>query len=445
MNITYIYLALYFVGLAIITWRSSRGQSASEYLNSSKLLSVNDSTWTTFASLLTGYNFVLGVTFSFLYGFWYLMAFIGAGCAFVVLYFFYKKRLASMQNEHNLFSWGDYFGVEYNRFTKIFVNAIFCVCLILFLTLQMYVNTGLFSTLLDISKEWSLIIIAGIVCIYLWFGGFKASVKTDIFQGALMLPIILTVFVFPTNFSFDKIPSAFELNQIWFAIGLALLQFLSLMAQPESFQRIFAIRDVSSLKKSLKRSFVLLALVAGAVAYLGINLKFGGASIDPSSLFTNAILISLPQWLGSLLIVSLIAAFMGTIDSSSFALGTLLSKFRAQPSHAAVKQIRIYTLAGIVISAIASLYLFSFLSSFFALISLISIIGLAVLASLIIKMTASEINTFLLVGVITFIFGMIFDFITDNPLTSLIPSAAGLVAFLVFRFTLRKSILLPFG
>ena len=34
---------------------------------------------------------MLGVTFSFLYGFWYLMVFVGAGMAFVVLYLFYKN------------------------------------------------------------------------------------------------------------------------------------------------------------------------------------------------------------------------------------------------------------------------------------------------------------------------------------------------------------------
>ncbi len=438
MNITFIYIALYLVGLAFITWYSSKRQNASEYLNSSKSLSASDSTWTTFASLLTGYNFVLGVTFSYLYGFWYLMAFVGAGGAFVVLYFFYKQHLALIQKDHNLFSWGDYFGITYNRFTKIFVNTIFCLGLLLFLTLQMYVNTGLFSTLLDISKETALILTAGIVCIYLWFGGFKASVKTDIFQGILMLPIILTVFVFPFNFSTDKISSALEINQIGFAIGLALLQFFSLMAQPESFQRVFAIKDASSLKKSLKRSFVLLALVASAVAYLGINFKFGGVAVDPSNLFTEGVLIALPHWLSSLLTVSLIAAFMGTIDSSAFALGSLLSKLRAQPSEAAIKQIRFYTLVGIVVSAIASLYLFSFLSSVFALISLISIIGAAVLMSLVFKLTAGEMNVFLVVGVITFLTGLIFKFVTDNPLTSLIPSGIALLVFILMRVSQKS-------
>lgn len=436
MNITYIYIALYVLVLGVITWYASRRQTAGEYLNSSKSLSAVDSAWTTFASLLTGYNLVLGVTFAFMYGFWYLFAFISAGAAFLVLYLFYKKRLLLLQSGYNLFSLGDYFGIEYGAFAKVFTNAIFSLALILFLTLQMYVNTALFSALLGMGKIWALLITVGVVCIYLWFGGFKASVKTDVFQGLLMLPIVLIIFSFPSHFAVEKISSAFDPSQIWFAIGLGVVQFLSLMAQPESFQRIFATKDTVSLKKGFITALSMLVLVAGSVAYLGINFKFSGIITDPSNLFTSGVLTALPQWLSSLLVVSLIAAFMGTIDSSAFALGILLTKSRSTANELSVKRSRLYTLVGIIISALASLYLFSFLSSVFALISIISVIGTALLLSFLFKLKPVEINVFLLGGTIAFVLGLAFKFVTDNPLTALIPSGVGLAAFLVFRVTM---------
>ena len=446
MNMTIIYLILYLGALAVITWFSSHRETVGEYINSEKKLSATESTWTTFASLLTGYNFVLGVTFSYLYGFWYLMAFVGVGMAFVVLYLFYKKQLAPLQKEHNLFSIGDYFGLEYGSLSKIFINLILCGGLLLFLILQMFVNTGLFSTLLHIEKIPALLLTAGMVCVYLWFGGFKASVKTDIFQGILMLPIILTIFVFPVHFTMEKIPTAFDPSQFWFAIGLAFLQFFSLLGQAESFQRVFASRDAKSLKKGLTVALVLLVLVAGSIAYLGINFKFAGITIDPSNLFTEGVLGALPEWLGSLLIVSLIAAFMGTIDSSAFALGVLVARMRKVTEETIIKSTRLFTLLGIVISAVASLYLFSFLSSVFALISLISVIGAAFLVSFLFKPNTFEINTFLIVGSIVFVLGLILKFVTDNPITSLIPSGAALVALLIVRSYQRlitKSALVP--
>lgn len=434
MIITHFYLSIYLIAIAFIAWKSARDGNDKDFMNKSKSLSAWESTWTTFASLLSGYNFVLGVTFAYLYGFWYMMAFIGAGVAFITLYFIFQRRLVLLQGGHNLFSVGDFFGIDYGASTKLFVNTISCVALFLFLTLQMFVNTGLFSKLLGIGQLASLLLTVGVVCAYLLIGGFRASIRTDIFNGFVMLPIILTALVFPSHFSWEKLPSAFNPSQIGFAVGLATMQFLSLLAQPESFQRIFASKDSRALKIGLGRSFILILLAAGSVGYLGINFKFSGISVDPSNLFVEGVLGALPPWLAPLLTVSLIAAFMGTIDSSAFALGVLLTGTRGNPSAGTVRQTRFYTFLGIAASAFCSLYLFSFLSSVFALISLISIIGTGFLISITFaKVDTFEINAFLVVGTATYLLGLMLKFVTDNPLTSLIPSAAGLVVFALLR------------
>jgi len=262
--ITFVYFAIYLFIIALITWKSSHHESERDYMNISKSLTGWQSTWTTFASLLSGYNFVLGVTFAYLYGFWYLTAFLGAGLAFLILYFIYKKKLATLQQDHDLFSVGDYFGIEYGVSTKVVVNIILCACLFLFLTLQIYVNTGLFSILLNTGKLTALLLTTGIVCIYLAIGGFKTSVKTDIFEGILILPIVLTVVVFPCHFTAAKISTAFDTGQFGFAIGLALLQFLSLLGQAEIFQRVFASRDSIALKRGLIWSFLFVSLVSAS-------------------------------------------------------------------------------------------------------------------------------------------------------------------------------------
>jgi len=444
MNVTHVYLFLYLVFIAFITWRSSRRESESDFMNRSKQLSGWETTWTTFASLLTGYNFVLGVTFAYLYGFWYLMGFLGAGSAFFVLYLLFKKQLTRLQNGYNLFSVGDYFEIRYAVASKIIVNLILCVALFLFLILQIYINTRLFSTLLGFDKLKTLFLTTGVVCAYLWIGGFKTSVRTDIFQGFLMLPIVLTVLVFPFHLTLRKMPAAFDPSQLGFAIGLALLQFLSLLAQAESFQRIFASKDSFALKKGLLWAFILVVLVSGSMAYLGINFRLGGSSIDPANLFMDGILPALPYWLSSLLVVSLIAAFMGTIDSSAFALGVLLTPARSRSSGRAVQQTRWFTLMGIVAAAVASLYLFSFLASVFALISLISIVGAALLLSLVFpSLDSVDINSFLLVGTAIYLAGLMLGWVTENPLTSLLPSAAGVLGLSIVK-AFRRAASRPF-
>jgi Na+/proline symporter len=431
MNLAIIFLLIYLAILALITYLSSNQAKAEEFINSAKDLSATESTFTTFASLLTGYNFVIGVTLAFLYGFWYLMAFVGAALAFVILYFLNKKKLLPLQKDFNLLSIGDYFGLKYGKFSQISVNLILLGALLLFLILQLFINTELFSSLLGIDKIPALLLTTGVVALYLWFGGFKTSIKTDIFQGILMIPIILTVFVFPVHFSINKIPAALDPSLFWFAVGLAFLQFFSLLGQAESFQRVFASRDIKSLKRGLTVAFILIILVAGSIAYLGINFKFAEIATDPASLFTEGVLVALPKWLASLLTVSLIAAFMGTIDSSAFAFGAIAARFKNNEK-LSVKSTRIFILAGILISAAGSLYLFSFLTSVFALISVFSVIGAALLVSYLINLKPIEINAFLLTGIVSFILGLLFKLITDNPLTALAPSVVAFVVLLLF-------------
>jgi hypothetical protein len=161
------------------------------------------------------------------------------------------------------------------------------------------------------------------------------------------------------------------------------------------------------------------------VAYLGINFFLSGNIVDPNNLFVDGVLAALPTQLASLLAISLIAAFMGTIDSSAFALGVILAK--------SVKRIRLVIIFSVILAALASLYLFSFLSSVFALISVISVIGTAVVVSMFEFANKLIVNTLLVVGTVTFILGLMFGFVADNPLTALIPSGIGLaVSAIVF-------------
>ena len=438
-TMTNIFIGLYIMVLMYIVYRSSHRETIEEFLDSDKSLTSTQTTWTTFASLLTGYNFVLGVTFSYLYGFWFLFVFLGLLAAFIVLYFLYKRILTTYQKDNHFFSLGDYFGVRFGQHLRFMVNMMLCLSLVLFITLQLSVNTGLFTSLLHIQPLTSLFVTAGIVGVYLWFGGFKASVSTDIFQGMLILPIILTVFYIPHSISSENISKGFEASSFMLAAGLALLQFLSLLGQAESFQRVFATKDTGSLKKGLAYASILLIVVAGSIAYIGVNYKIQGTSIDPSLLFTQGLLPTLPSWLRSLLTVSLIAAFMGTIDSSAFALGTLLAGYKKRSIENMIRATKVFMIIGIFTSAFASLYLISFLTVVFSLISLVSIIGGSVLLTFSKKTSSLEMWAYYSVAIIIFITGSIGGFITANPLTSCIPILAGFVGFMATRFLFNNN------
>ena len=194
-----------------------------------------------------------------------------------------------------------------------------------------------------------------------------------------------------------------------------------------------SVKNSSSLKRGLILASVLLIAIAGSIAYVGVNYKIGGTSIDPSNLFTQGLLPSLPPWLQSLLTVSLIAAFMGTIDSSAFALGALLSRYKELPPKKMVQVTRLSMVIGILISSLASIYLMSFLTTVFSLISLVSIIGGSVLLLFIKQTSSTDISIYYSLSISTFIVGTIFNFTNENPITSCVPAIIGFIGLLLFK------------
>ena len=66
---------------------------------------------------------------------------------------------------------------------------------------------------------------------------------------------------------------------------------------------------------------------------------------------------------------------------------------------------------------------------------------MALLISLIFEVTEKEIIIFLVSGVVVYSLGLLMNFITNNPLTSLIPSVAGLIIFLIIHFYVKYEIL----
>lgn len=431
MLLTIVLLTVYAVGLWWITVKAAANERPEDFIDGSKQLSARESMWSTFASLLTGYNFVIGVTFSYLFGLWYLLIFVGAAMAFGTWYVFYVRRLAGLQSTHTLLSVGDYCALRYGRACQIVVNVLLLGCLFLFLVLQFYVNASLVGSLLGISAGFALVLTVGVVAAYLWKGGFAVSVRTDVLQGVLMLPIVLVVFYLPITIDSWSVPVLFDQYSMWMACALAVLQCFSLLGQAESFQRVFAVKDKVALRRGLLQALGLLVLVAGSIAYVGITLKVaGGEVVDPNTLFATGLLPLLPGWLQAVLTVALIAAFMGTIDSSAFAFGVLAARMAGMVSPTAAR-VRVFLLGGVALASLCAYFWFTFLTAMFALISLVAVVGLLTALVTFFTLSRSAVFSYLTVAIVTFVVGLWWGFVTENPLSALVPLGFGLGAMLV--------------
>lgn len=417
--------AVYILILFAITYFSKKHEGGEDFLIASRALGWKSIGFSIFASLISSFNIVIGVTFAYIFGIYYLLAFAGLIGAYVVFYYFYKHHYKLFKTE-KLLTVVDYFKYRFGLSVSRLVEIIFLVVLLFFITLQINVNTQVFTTLFEISEYVAVLLIAGIVLIYVTVGGFKTVVKTDVFQGVFMLAIIMLAFFAGTeHVGLSEVTTNISNSTLFFsALALLTLQFFSLISQPELWQRVYAAKNSSELKRGFVFSAVLLFAALVPIALIGMNASFGGLLENPGNAFFEVLSFAAPSWFVPILSVSLLAAFMSTLDSSLFALSSQLAKntFMKLSSRDIVWNTRLWIPIVLAVTASLSLFVSDLLTSVFQLISLVTITSVVFLASFIFRMRNMEVGIALVVGIVAFVYALYGGVITQEPITSLYPS-----------------------
>ncbi len=433
-------LVAYVAVLAGITYAAARKESASDFMIASKDVGWQATGLSLFATLISSYNLVLGITFAYLFGVYFLFASLGLVFAYIVIYYLFQKIRASSL-ERRFITIVDYFAYAFGKEVGNVVHWIILFVLFFFITLQINVNSFVFSQIMGWSTTVAALVVTGIVLAYSLTGGFKVVIRTDIFQGVLMFIILgLAVFVGTSGITAENI-SANIFNKALFisAIALFVLQFLSLLVQPELWQRVYAARSMRDLKWGFALSAVLLAVLLGAETLIGMAARGGTLITNPGNAFYDVLQFSAPEWFFPFVAVSLFAAFMSTLDSSLFAISSQLAKsgflvaYRDELKEGPMKiKTRVWMVGVLVVALILSLFLADFLTAMFQLVSIAVVISTAFLVSLILKTSSRELLIGLIVGIIAFVYATFSGLITQEIVTALYPSGI-LVAYMVLQ------------
>jgi len=111
----YIALALYVIILGILTFLAFRKKSDSDFLVASweigwKMLAVS-----VFASIISSYNIIVGLTFSYLFGPWVILVYLGALFAFLGIYYIAKNQNQEIVISKKFNSVIDYFAYKFGE------------------------------------------------------------------------------------------------------------------------------------------------------------------------------------------------------------------------------------------------------------------------------------------------------------------------------------------
>ena len=231
------------------------------------------------------------------------------------------------------------------------------------------------------------------------------------------------------------------------AFSLGVSQFLSLLVQPEMWQRVYAAKSIKYLKKSFIYSWVLIFAFIIPIIIIGLAARTSGNIDNPNNLFYDILKISSPSWFLPFISIALFAAFMSTLDSSLFALSTQLGKYGLwikpvdktdrKNDTIVVKNVRMALVIVTVLTLITSLFFTNFLTSVLQLVSLLTVNSIVVLFALLLKLSKKEILLSSLVGIVTFFIAAFGGFITSEPYTILYPSLVTIVYIMLQYLILR--------
>ncbi|MGY8780202.1 MAG: sodium:solute symporter family protein [Fidelibacterota bacterium] len=309
---------IFYVGLLIgfgLYRTKQSGEDPEEYLLAGRKLSLPGFVVTLVA---TWYGGILGIgenTYSYGIQTWFIFGFPYYIFAFIFAFF-----IAGKINQLKTISLPDQFHERYGNTAGV-ISALYILALaspapyILSIGILLQFTTGL-------SFGFSLIIATGISLSYIWMGGFKAVVRTDMFQFGFMFAGFLLLLIFSIKFggpiSGLLLPkthlnitggASIQYMLVWFFIALWTF------VDPGFYQRCAAAKSPEIAKNGILISigfwfiFDMLTLSTGLYAKALLS---GG---DPLFAYPSLGALVLPPLAYGIFITGLLATIMSTIDS----------------------------------------------------------------------------------------------------------------------------------
>lgn len=294
----------------------------------------------------------------------------------VITGLYIAPRLNRMKDCHSV---GDIFEEKYGKASKLLVGIISVGLCLGFASIMAMVGGKMLSAFTGIPMLYSVMIMSGITTAYVYSGGLRASVATDVMQFSIFSIIVPIFFIlglrsYPSGMDVFT-TQAFELTKASFSamgsltlLGLALTFLLGEMLIPPYINRALSAKSTIDSTKGFVLSglfgFFWLAVV------IGIGLVGKGivpADTLPDDVFLTLANMVLPQGLYGLMVVAILGIIMSSQDSvinagATTAVRDIVYFFRLDKTKELVCS-KIITILMAVCAGILALYLPSIIDS----------------------------------------------------------------------------------
>ena len=222
-NIDFYFIAAYFLAVIFIGYLSSRRETKEGFLIGDRNLSSINLAATLSAGFVGGGFLVLFVGIAYVFGLSAIWLVIGQALGLIIFAIFGKK-IKEMGDEKKFYTLSDYFYNKFDRKTGILISIMIFLFFMGFIIIQFIAGGRILSGITTWPYHLSVLVVGIVILFYLTLGGFKAVVKTDLFQ---YLVILFFMFVVGTSLLIKTsfLPSDFNILSIGIVKIIAFLLF----------------------------------------------------------------------------------------------------------------------------------------------------------------------------------------------------------------------------
>lgn len=322
-GIDFIIIATYFLVVLIVGLRAGVGETREGFLIADRNLGALPTALTIVASKVGGGILLTYTALVYLFGFSGIWFFIGAIVGYFFFYFF-SKYIKTLADEKKYYTLPDFFFDRFGKVAGYLAGLIVFTTMLGWLIVNLIGGGKILEQFTPLGYEWSVISVGAVILVYVFVGGFKAVVKTDIIQSlGIVLLFILMVYLLVTGNTNLK-PADFNLFSIPIVqlISFFLTGVFFPFASAELWQRVYAVKDHRSLKNSLIFTSFFYVAIGIVLTFIGLVVRAALPGLDPDISLINGLVTLLPAGLIGLAVVVFYSAIMSSADTFLFTANT---------------------------------------------------------------------------------------------------------------------------
>lgn len=310
-------ILFYFILVVTIGYLASKKKSEDSFLIANRNLGSVHLAATLNAGFIGGGFLVIFIGIAYTYGIPALWLIFGQSLG-LVLFAIFGKSIKETSDKNRFYTLADYFNNKFDKKTGVLIGLMLFLFFMGFIIIQFVAGGKILSGLIGLSYQLSVLVIGLIIMIYLYLGGFRAVVRTDLLQYLMLFFFMGVIGFFVLSSNISPADASFSSIEIPTIIAFIIFGMFFVIIGGDVWQRAYAAKSLKVMRKGFSLA-ALLTIIFGLLAvFIGIAAKINFPSIDPAQALVKGFSFLLPPellWIG---IIILFAAIMSTSDTLIF-------------------------------------------------------------------------------------------------------------------------------